>query len=353
MPISYTSYNRKNKWLLDRLRDGRLVIPDHQRDFVWTLRQQRKLVRAIRYGKPIPSILLRELEDDHLSLEDGQQRLRTLLRYIDNEFADDDGVFFRDLTAEQKRQFEAYDLSITSYSGATDEEAREIFNDFQNGKPLTFGERLYSMRITSPVVAYALERLLTPGVGFHDRLAPILGGGRTPKGRRGADMATAYALCAGLAFGIDYLSRKWDDADGKLHAAIDPAVLDVKLELYTRLWEEIHRRAPVTTKTRRNEYWNLGNFGGYIAYSMELRTKPEGAAYHLPATDEALIDAWATHIVAVYHDELLLPRVLHRDLSSARSWKMARWANGLQRLFVPDNVDVIEDTDDDDDVSTE
>lgn len=349
MPISYSSTTVKLHSLLRRMRNERLAIPDHQRDFVWSLRQQCKLVLAIRRGKPIPSILLRELDDDTQTLEDGQQRLKTMLRYVDNEFSVE-GHYFRDLSPEEQERIKEYNVIATTYSGADDELAREIFNDFQNGRPLTVGERLYSLYHTSPIVRYTVERLLTPGHYFHERMAPMFAmSTRTAKARRGSDMVTAFCLCAGLAFRIDYLSRKWDDIDNVLHRTIDTAEIDAKLDTYVRVWERVHQMAPVTTKTRRNEYWNLGNFGGYIAYSLEMHATAAGQTeFNLPSTVEGLVDAWATHIAEVYADEALLYRVLHRDLSAARSWKKARWANGLRRLFTVDPT-VLTDSDDDDD----
>lgn len=294
----------------------------------------------------MPSILLRELDDDTLSLEDGQQRLTTLLRYRDNKFADDDGGYFRDMNPEQQRRFNDYGVNITKYSVATDEEARRIFNDFQNGKPLTFGERIASA--ASPVVSYAVRKLLTPGEGFYDRLANITGTGRTSKGRRGKDMALAFAMCAGLAFGINHLSRKWDDAEMILSLDIDEDALDAKFEKYIRILERVNDLEAITTKMRRNQYWDPGNFAGYIIFTLLIHGTQEAQEFHLPESTDELCEAWAQHIVAVYRDPTIMGRVLHRDLSAARSWNRARWANGVRRLFVPDVNVVLEDEDEDD-----
>jgi hypothetical protein len=350
MPISYDSAKTKLHTLLRRLRTGRLSIPEHQRDFVWSLRQQVKLVDAILRGKPIPSVLLRDLEDadDTTTLEDGRQRLETLAKYINNEFPVD-GLCFRDRSPEVQQAILNYDVIVVSYSGADDEQSREIFNDFQNGKPLTFGERLIAS--SSPIVDYSIRKLMTAGEGFHDRLAASLGVRSSPKARRGADMAQAFSLCAGLAFGIDHLSRKWDDAAVILSRGFDNAAVDAKLELYTRIWERVNELAPVTTKARRNDYWNLGTFGGYIVYSFELCGTEDAARYGLPPTRADLVEVWAQHIAAAYRDETLLSRILHRDLSAARSWKLARWANGLARMFEAGDMVVMVDSDDEDDAS--
>lgn len=353
--ISYTSYTEKLHALLRRMRGNRLRVPDHQREFVWSVRQQRKLIDAIRRRKPIPSLLLRDMGDDEetMTLEDGHQRLRTCLHFTNNDFALEDGRYFLDLPQEEQETIRTYDFIVVKYSGATDEEAREIFNDFQNGKPLTFGERLYSLLHTSPIVDFAVRMVLTPGEGFYERLAPIMGlAGRTPKSRRGADIARAFALCAGVAFGIDHLSRKWDDADTILHRDLPNEEQAVqRLENYVRVWERVHELAPVTTATRKNGYWDLGTFGGYIVHSQIKMETPERVALGLPGTMEDLTERWAQHIAEVYRDETLLVRVLHHDLSAARSWKEARWANGVRRMFSGDNVEVIVDSEDEDDAT--
>lgn len=349
MPINYAANVRPLRDLVARFDTPRLEIPEHQRGSVWTPRQQKRLVSAIRRGKPIPSILLRELDDGRMTLEDGHQRLRTLWRFRRNEFADEDGRFFRDYSEVEQERFDNYSVITVTYSGARDEEAREIFNDYQNGRPLTIGERLYSLNLTSPIVRYAIQMLLTPGQGFHNRLANTLGGDRTAKGKRGADLMNAFALCAGLAFGIDHLSKKWEDAELILHLDFDVASTTARLETYVQIWERVDALAPVTTKARRNMYWHHGNFGGYIAYSVLLMGTPQAAEFELPPTAPELVEMWAQHIAEEYRDPDLLLRVLHRDIPvMGRAWKLARWRNGLRRLFTPDvdEVAVVDDTED-------
>lgn len=348
MSIFHNSTTFPLQILLRKLRTGLLSIPPHQREYIWTLAQQVYFIQAVMSG-PTPSILLRELEDDRLSLEDGLQRLTTLRRYVDNEFTVNE-LYFKDMSPADQDKLMRTNIAATTYSGATDEDARRIFNAFQNGKPLTIGERIRSLHHASPIVDFVVDNFFTESSELYRRLQPIMAmNTRTPKGKRGSDFTTAFALCAGLAFGVDHMSRKWGDADRVLHRNIDEESLRRKLITYVEIWEEVNRLAPVTNKLRSNQYWDLGNYGGYIAYTLIIHGTVEGTALNIPATKEGLVDFWAKFIVRCYQDELLLPQTLHRTLSSARSWKLARWLNGLRSVFQPDIHEVLEDSDDDDD----
>jgi hypothetical protein len=329
MAPSFSPSFEKLSVLLRRMDNGRLVVPEYQRGYVWVLRKKRKLVNTILSGYPIPNILLRSLEDENetTTLEDGQQRLVTMKKFTENEFELENGNRFSDLSAVEQDKIRNYVVLCSTYVGATDDEARQMFNDHQDGMALTVGERLCAAR--SPIVDYTARMLLTPGEGFHDRMVPIVGA-RNWKTARGADMTQAYALCAGFAHGIDYLSRKWDDVDDVLHVGFNEAAVTAKLDLYVRVLERVHELAPITTKTRRNQIWNLGNFGGYIAFSIEVRGEGRDG---MPTGTNEFIEMWAQHIGDVYRRPEMLGMILHRDLSSARSWKTARWSNGLNRLL--------------------
>ena len=63
-------------------------IPHHQRFYVWTMEMQRLLIDLVFRNLPMPDFLVSEIKDSlRVSLEDGQQRLTTLWRFIHNLFA--------------------------------------------------------------------------------------------------------------------------------------------------------------------------------------------------------------------------------------------------------------------------
>lgn len=353
MPISYTANQIKLRAIIERKRRARLTLPEHQRDFCWSLRQQKTLISSIQRNKPIPSVLIREKEDGLHSLEDGHQRLESVSRYMDDMFPDETGRKYSELTPLEKQRFDDYDIIATTYTGASDEEAREIFNDTQNGRPLTFGERIGSLSTTAPIVRYAIRMLLTPGEGFYEEIKPFWGE-HSQKARRGCDMTIAFAICAGLAFGIKNLSKKWDDAAAVLHRDFDEVATTRRLRLLISIFARMHETAPVNTKPLRNAYWDVGNFTGYIIWSILFQESPlldETSPYTILDTT-TLVGTWVDYLVAQRNQTGLLSEVLHRDISAARSWNQVRWANGVRRLFAPQTFVVVgagEIEDDDDD----
>jgi hypothetical protein len=82
-PADYTV-----KVLVEKWRDGQLVIPDFQRDYVWTMPQASKLIESFLLGLPVPQVFLyKERGTQKLLVVDGQQRLSTLARFYDGRFS--------------------------------------------------------------------------------------------------------------------------------------------------------------------------------------------------------------------------------------------------------------------------
>jgi hypothetical protein len=61
--------------------------PPWQRDDVWPISRRRNLIRSLLVGIPLPAIILHKRTDGLRSVLDGKQRLTTIQRYIDGEFA--------------------------------------------------------------------------------------------------------------------------------------------------------------------------------------------------------------------------------------------------------------------------
>jgi len=73
--------------LLGMLEKGEVTIPQFQRRYVWSDRQASRLVESLIIQCPIPVIYLNQERDESFSVIDGNQRLRSLDRFLKDEFA--------------------------------------------------------------------------------------------------------------------------------------------------------------------------------------------------------------------------------------------------------------------------
>lgn len=67
-------------------KDGDIKIPDYQREFVWTMKQSSLLIDSFLCGLPVPNIFLYIDENNRSLVIDGQQRIMTIVFYIDGYF---------------------------------------------------------------------------------------------------------------------------------------------------------------------------------------------------------------------------------------------------------------------------
>lgn len=73
--------------LLGMLKNGEVKIPEFQRRYVWSDRQASRLVESLIIQCPIPVIYLNQERDETFSVIDGNQRLRSLDRFLKDEFS--------------------------------------------------------------------------------------------------------------------------------------------------------------------------------------------------------------------------------------------------------------------------
>jgi len=117
------------KWLTDNLKSGVITVDNsYQRKYIWQQKDQVALIETILIGYSIPEIYLwandtdPETGDTKYSIVDGQQRLTTIQRYLNDEFrlnkvslddkeADYSGKLFSELSTDNKREFWRYQFS--------------------------------------------------------------------------------------------------------------------------------------------------------------------------------------------------------------------------------------------------
>ncbi len=126
-------------WFNDMNKLGRLdMTPSYQRNPVWTVKQKSYLIDSVLNGYPIPEIYIQEdisqNGETRYIIVDGQQRMRSILEFLDDQFPlnkeespEFNGAFFKDLTIEQKKDFFAYNFVVRKLPELPESEIRQIF----------------------------------------------------------------------------------------------------------------------------------------------------------------------------------------------------------------------------------
>jgi len=137
--------NKKISELYKRIKENTLILqPDFQRKFVWTPGHKEAFIETILKGLPFPEIYTAQSGIDIEKIEtqevvvDGQQRLSTLVQYIDEPA--DSKIFgklvpkFKDLGTDSQREFLSYNVVIRDLEDISPDLIREIFKRINQTK---------------------------------------------------------------------------------------------------------------------------------------------------------------------------------------------------------------------------
>ncbi len=137
--------NKKISELYKRIKEKTLILqPDFQRKFVWTPTHKEAFIETILKGLPFPEIYTAQSGIDIEKIEtqevvvDGQQRLSTLVQYIDE--TEETKIFgklvpkFKELGQDAQKEFLNYNVVIRDLEDISPELIREIFKRINQTK---------------------------------------------------------------------------------------------------------------------------------------------------------------------------------------------------------------------------
>lgn len=81
------TYDFAVQTIFDKLKDNSIHVPEFQRRYVWTDSQASRLIESLIIQCPVPVIYLNQEKDERMSVIDGNQRLTSINRYLNNEFS--------------------------------------------------------------------------------------------------------------------------------------------------------------------------------------------------------------------------------------------------------------------------
>ena len=165
--MEFAKENYKVATLIDQFDRGLVVPnPEYQRGLQWDANQMKSLIDSLFRKYPLPPIFLHEKkskglrgeESSKFEIVDGQQRIRSLVKFRKNEFelletkdkrlkipnslrgmkALWQGLTYDKLPADLQMVFDEHMLEAYCITGAVnDDEVRDLFIRLQAGKPLT------------------------------------------------------------------------------------------------------------------------------------------------------------------------------------------------------------------------
>ena len=119
------------------MKKGELIYaPYYQRNFVWDMKDQIEFIETILLGYPCPEIFIaegkRDLEKNikYIHVIDGQQRLTTIKRFINNEFSVKE-KFYKELSDEEKTKFLDYEIGTVTLKLNPEQDISEIEEIFR------------------------------------------------------------------------------------------------------------------------------------------------------------------------------------------------------------------------------
>lgn len=129
------------------IEENELFVPDYQRDFVWPIKNQSRLIESLIIGLPIPHIFVADVEsedpdlDGRIEIVDGSQRIRTLHAFLTDKLTLDflqlipqlNGFKFSDLPSSRQRRFSRISVRIIELSNCTEATRRDLFERINTG----------------------------------------------------------------------------------------------------------------------------------------------------------------------------------------------------------------------------
>lgn len=127
--MRYSVVQKKISELLDWIKRDQIDLhPPYQRNFVWTLKDQKQLIDSIIRGYPLPCFIISLRKDGSFEMVDGQQRATTISKYVKNEFPNTNKQYFRDIDQELFLDYSLVFVVIEDVDASKGESLEEYFS---------------------------------------------------------------------------------------------------------------------------------------------------------------------------------------------------------------------------------
>lgn len=206
-----------------RMGKGQFILdPDFQRDFVWDLAKQSKLIESALLRLPLPVFYLAENTDGKIVVVDGLQRLTTFQRFLDGEFAlrglggnskELNKKRFDDLDPKLQNRIEDTQLILYLIDSKVPDRARlDIFERVNSGVALSRQQMRNSLYV-GPATRWLKEQAL--GNPFQTAT------GQSLNSKTMRDREAINRFCAFYFFGVEGYRNQGGNMDEFLAQALE------------------------------------------------------------------------------------------------------------------------------------
>jgi len=133
----------KNSWDGGKI----LINEEYQRSEIWKSYQKKGLIDSIMKGFSMGVLVIWENRENKFEVLDGQQRIKTITRFLSDEFKNNENKKFSELTITERSEVEAYRIYYLKLkSDLREEEISDVFTRLQEGTPLNIAEKVNAFR---------------------------------------------------------------------------------------------------------------------------------------------------------------------------------------------------------------
>lgn len=205
--------------IVKRIKNERIILnPDFQRDFIWSLKKQSRLIESCLMRIPLPVFYVAEAKDGRIIVVDGLQRLTTFNNYLNNRFPLSKlgdgkennerespyiGKRFRDLSTTLQERLE--DTQLTLYildAKAPDRAKLDIFERVNSGEPLA-RQQMRNCLFNGPATEWLRKS------AKHDEFLKATGRSIDTKSMRDREVINRF--CAFQLLGVEQYKSDMDD----------------------------------------------------------------------------------------------------------------------------------------------
>jgi len=205
--------------VVKRINANRIILnPDFQRDFIWPIKKQARLIESCLMRIPLPVFYVAEASDGRIIVVDGLQRLTTFKNYLNNEFSlsklgsslegtTQDGSYigkrFKDLSITLRERLE--DTQLTLYildAKAPDRAKLDIFERVNSGEPLT-RQQMRNCLFSGPATKWLNQ------AANHNEFLRVTGSSINTKTMRDREIINRF--CAFRLLGVGQYKSDMDD----------------------------------------------------------------------------------------------------------------------------------------------